>query len=173
MKSVFLLCLVVVLAACQREERDFTKRKESEPPDTVSVSPLHPGNPPITTLEESKYEQSAYDVAEGKRLYQWFNCTGCHFNGGGGIGPALMDDKWIYGSSIENIVKTIKEGRPNGMPSFGGLIPEKETWQLAAYVRALGGFVAKDVAPSRNDDLSASPAENRLPSPKPYNGKAP
>jgi cytochrome c oxidase cbb3-type subunit III len=173
MKRVILLCLVLVLPACQREDRDFTAREQDKPSEPVSMSVLHPGDPSITQDVMSKYEQSAYDVAEGKRLYQWFNCTGCHFNGGGGIGPPLMDDKWIYGSSIANIAATIKEGRPNGMPSFGQLIPEKETWQLAAYVRSIGGFVAKDVAPSRNDDLSARPAENRLPAPAPFNGRAP
>jgi mono/diheme cytochrome c family protein len=27
-----------------------------------------------------------------------------------------MDDKWLYGSEPENIVASILEGRPNGMP---------------------------------------------------------
>ena len=35
---------------------------------------------------------------QGKRLFSWYNCIGCHANGGGGIGPPLMDDEWIYGS---------------------------------------------------------------------------
>ena len=31
---------------------------------------------------------------------------------GGGSGPALMDDSWIYGSSIDNIVRTIQSSVP-------------------------------------------------------------
>ena len=37
----------------------------------------------------------AWHVSEGKRLYDGFNCTGCHAYGGGDIGPPLMDDQWI------------------------------------------------------------------------------
>ena len=31
-----------------------------------------------------------------------------------------MDDKWIYGYEPEQIFATISQGRPNGMPAFGG-----------------------------------------------------
>jgi cytochrome c oxidase cbb3-type subunit 3 len=78
-----------------------------------------------------------------------------------------MDDQWIYGSEIENVVSTIREGRPNGMPSFRGKIADDQIWEIAAYVRSLGGLVAKDVAPSRNDSMAAHPAENRLQTPPP------
>jgi cytochrome c oxidase cbb3-type subunit 3 len=76
-----------------------------------------------------------------------------------------MDDVWIYGSSIENIAASIREGRPNGMPTFRGKIPEDQIWQIAAYVRALGGFVSSDVAASRHDQLRAHEGESRLPKP--------
>jgi cytochrome c oxidase cbb3-type subunit 3 len=172
-RVMLLLALLTIAAPCQREKRDLTATVPERPVSPVSQSSLHPGGTTAPVQAKSKYEESAYDVAEGKRLFQWFNCSGCHFNGGGGIGPALMDDKWIYGSSSENIVASIQEGRPNGMPSFRGLVPEKEARQLAAYVRSVGGFVAKDVAPSRNDDLNATPAENRAPTPFPFDGKGP
>jgi cytochrome c oxidase cbb3-type subunit 3 len=159
--------LALLLVACQREERPLRSPWPAEDADDqITMSSNHPG-PGGPEAESSsataRYEQNAYEVAEGKRLFAWFNCNGCHSNGGGGMGPALMDDKWIYGSAIENIAASIREGRPNGMPTFRGLIPEHEIWQIAAYVRSLGGFVRKDVAPSRNDSLSARPAENRLP----------
>jgi cytochrome c oxidase cbb3-type subunit 3 len=75
------------------------------------------------------------------------------------MGPALMDDKWIYGSSSANIYATIVQGRPNGMPSFGGHIPEDQKWQLVAYVRSLSGQLSSTVAPSRSDTLSAGQPE--------------
>ena len=65
------------------------------------------------------YEENAFALSEGKRLYSAFNCVGCHAHGGGGMGPALIDDKWIYGHEPGQIFATIVEGRPNGMPSFG------------------------------------------------------
>jgi cytochrome c oxidase cbb3-type subunit 3 len=165
-----LLSLLLLLSACQREERPLeSPLPRSENDDQITMSSNHPGSggpQAATSGTASKYDKSAYQVAEGKRLFAWFNCSGCHFNGGGGMGPALMDDKWIYGSSIENIAASIREGRPNGMPTFRGLIPEEQIWQIAAYVRSLGGNVSKDVAPSRNDDMNPHPAENRLRAPE-------
>ena len=60
-------------------------------------------------------------------------------NGGGAIGPPLMDDKWIYGAQPDQIYATISQGRPDGMPSFGGHVPTQQIWQLVAYVRVDGG----------------------------------
>jgi cytochrome c oxidase cbb3-type subunit 3 len=104
-------------------------------------------------------EDNAYAVSEGKRLYNAWNCSGCHFQGGGGIGPPLMDDQWIYGSQPENIFETIVEGRPNGMPSFGGRLGNDQVWQLVAYVRSMSGLLAKDVASGRNDDMQVRSQE--------------
>jgi cytochrome c oxidase cbb3-type subunit 3 len=80
--------------------------------------------------------------------------------GGGGMGPALMDDKWRYGSESQNIFATIMDGRPNGMPAFRGRISDEQAWQLVAYVRSMSGWVAKDVAPGRTDGLSVMEPEN-------------
>ena len=66
-----------------------------------------------------------------------FNCSGCHFNGGGGIGPPLMDDKWIYGGRLDQIFNSIYQGRPNGMPVWGGKISEQQIWEIATYVRSM------------------------------------
>src|SRR4051794_8116437 len=93
--------------------------------DAVHLSELNPGgsattNPPVI----NKYEENAYALSQGQQFYNKFNCVGCHSHGGGGMGPALMDDEWIYGSNPEQIFATIVQGRPNGMPAFGGKIPE-------------------------------------------------
>src|SRR6185503_18828996 len=85
---------------------------------------------------------------------------GCHAHGGGAMGPPLMDDKWIYGSQPEQVFSTIVEGRPNGMPSFGGKIAQHQVWQLAAYVRSLSGLARVDVAPGRSDHMKGPPPEN-------------
>jgi cytochrome c oxidase cbb3-type subunit 3 len=108
-------------------------------------------------------------VSEGKRLYNQMNCVGCHFQGGGGIGPPLMDAEWIYGSAGRNIFETIVEGRPNGMPSFRGKLGDAQVWQLVAYVRSMSGLLAKDVASGRNDDMQVRSQEQSTPkaSPRP------
>jgi cytochrome c oxidase cbb3-type subunit 3 len=70
-----------------------------------------------------------------------------------------MDDEWIYGGEIDQIYLTIAQGRPNGMPAFDGRIPSQQMWQLAAYVRSMGGHGPKSARPNRDDHIQI-PAEN-------------
>ena len=84
-----------------------------------------------------KYINNAEAVVTGMKLYKAYNCNGCHSNGGGGMGPSLMDGTWIYGSRLEQIHQTLVEGRPNGMPAWNGKIPDEQMWQIAAYVRSM------------------------------------
>jgi cytochrome c oxidase cbb3-type subunit III len=158
-----LLCLAT-LSACKREQRDF--RPDKGKPSTLGAVPLvslEPGGgtPPKNTELGKDYEQNAYHLSQGKALFKAMNCSGCHSNGGGGMGPALIDDVWIYGSDFPNIAATIRDGRPNGMPAFGRVVPPEQIFEVAAYVRSLGGFVPTNAAPSRNDSLQAAPGENR------------
>jgi cytochrome c oxidase cbb3-type subunit 3 len=118
------------------------------------------------------YEDNAYSISEGKRLYEWYNCKGCHADGGGDIGPPLMDDKWIYGSNPENIFATIVEGRPNGMPAFAGKVPAYQVWQIVAYVRSLSGQAPKDAAPGRSDNMNTKKTEQSTEKQTPRPGRA-
>jgi cytochrome c oxidase cbb3-type subunit III len=155
------LVVSLALAGCKREERDYRPTPAAAARgEAITLTPLQPGGarPPLAAPND--YEESAYAVAEGQRLYHWYNCNGCHANGGGGSGPALMDDQWIYGSAPANIVATILEGRPNGMPAFGGKISDQQAMQIAAYVRSMSGLLPKDVAPGRTDHLSAKKPES-------------
>jgi cytochrome c oxidase cbb3-type subunit III len=159
------LVFAALLASCEREERRFREMPAATAHEgAVRVSELQPG-PQVPDIDVQGYGSNVHAISEGQQLYKWFNCVGCHANGGGGMGPALMDEKWIYGSAPENIFDSIVEGRPNGMPSFRGKVPEDQIWQIAAYVRALGGFVASDVASSRHDEMYAHEGEARLPAP--------
>jgi cytochrome c oxidase cbb3-type subunit 3 len=171
-----LLAALLLLPACEREKRQpRPPQSATEQPDRVTMSPLKPGEgqaPPPSRMGE-EYEQSAWHVSEGKRLYSWFNCVGCHAHGGGGMGPPLMDDKWIYGGEIQNIAATILQGRPNGMPSFRGRIPEEQVWQIAAYVRSMSRMVRQDVAPGREDDMAVRPPESTMPYVQPGSGSIP
>ena len=170
--------VAIALAGCYREKREFQSPAETSPPDPAKLSAvlpgasaaLKPGSQP--SPDRSHYEENAYAVNQGKRLYRWYNCSGCHSNGGGGMGPPLMDEKWLYGHEPRAIYATIVEGRPNGMPAFGGRIPDDQVWQIVAYVRSLSGQLRKDVAPSRADALSAAPPENTREKEKPVPEKA-
>lgn len=164
-----LLILAALVAGCEREDRPLRSEPVlNENKEAIALSSNAPGSGgPVEykTGTRTQYEKVAFHVSQGKKLFTWYNCSGCHANGGGGSGPALMDDVWIYGSNIENIAASIREGRPNGMPAFRGKVPEDQIWQIAAYVRALGGFVSSDVASSRHDEMNAHLGESRLPAP--------
>jgi cytochrome c oxidase cbb3-type subunit 3 len=155
------LTTTMLLPGCYREQRPLPGAPPTaSPTDPLRLSGLQPG--------ERKASAAASNLYEGKRLYKQYNCSGCHGGGGGGgMGPALMDDKWIYGSSPANIYATIVQGRPNGMPSFGGHIPEDQLWQLVAYVRSMSGQLSSAVAPARSDSLSSGQAEQRRPKEEP------
>jgi cytochrome c oxidase cbb3-type subunit III len=162
----FFITIAAFLAgfACEREERGFrVKTPDSNRINSQELSGgFQAGNPSPTPAMINEYENNAYALSEGKRLFESMNCTGCHAHGGGSIGPALMDAKWIYGSQPDQIFSTIVEGRPNGMPAFHGKLPDYQVWQIAAYVRSLSGKAKKDAAPSRDDDIQMKTPENSV-----------
>jgi len=156
---ISILATALVLAGCKREQRVFDPGPSgSKIANGVAVNEVHAGGP-LTVPDHGAYDQSAYAVGEGKRLFSAFNCVGCHNHGGGGIGPALMDAEWIYGSHPEQIYSSIVQGRPDGMPSFAGKIPDYQVWELVAYVRSLSGQLPADVAPGRSDEIQVKKAE--------------
>jgi cytochrome c oxidase cbb3-type subunit III len=179
------LLLLLSLGGCEREQRRFSEiAPASGRPYPPPISELQPGTPGAPAADATPvsmpaidgrgpYEENAWAVAEGKRLYTWYNCVGCHANGGGGMGPPLMDDKWIYGSEPEDIHTSIVQGRPNGMPAFRGKLADQQVWQLVAYVRALGGLLRKDVRPGRNDDMAVHPSEQAMSSQTPSRAESP
>jgi cytochrome c oxidase cbb3-type subunit 3 len=164
------LALVAALPACKREERDTRPQPVAERAEgDIVVSGLHAGGSPQPPPAYKEYEESSYHVSQGQQLFSAMNCVGCHANGGGGIGPPLMDDVWIYGSEPQNIYATIVEGRPNGMPSFRGKIPEQQVWELVAYVRSMSGLLRQDVPSARSDHMSPYPSATQVTPATPQN----
>jgi cytochrome c oxidase cbb3-type subunit III len=155
-RAMLLAAIVVGVAACEREHRDFHTTPPGAGPSEASVrtSALHAG-PAATEQTGGPYQDNRWAISEGKRLYEWMNCAGCHApGGGGGIGPSLIDDDWIYGADPENVFDTIVKGRPQGMPSYRGRLGNSEVWKLVAYVRTLGGFTPSDAWPARGESMS-------------------
>jgi cytochrome c oxidase cbb3-type subunit 3 len=151
--------LASLVLGCKRERRVFDVGSSgTQVANGVSLNPVHAGGS-LPPSDMKGVEESAYAVSEGKRLYNAYNCVGCHAQGGGAIGPPLMDSVWIYGSHPDQIYSTIVQGRPNGMPSFGGKLPDYQVWELVAYVRSMSGQLPSDVAPSRSDTMPVAKAE--------------
>jgi cytochrome c oxidase cbb3-type subunit 3 len=161
-RTLIAMCIAFTFASCEREERSFRVETPSADATTsVRLTDFQPGQPEPPPPTPNGYEENAYQLAQGQTLYLNYNCIGCHAMGGGGIGPPLMDDKWIYGALPDQIYATISQGRPNGMPSFGGHISTDQIWQLVAYVEAMSARVPATAAPGRNDDQTTAEPESR------------
>ena len=118
-------------SGCQQSART----PQETAPMNARAEPM--AGPRRSGASQNPYEDNEYAMTEGQRLYEWYNCSGCHARGGGGIGPPLMADVWRYGKDPGNIYTSIVEGRPNGMSSWRGKMPEYQVWQIVTYVQTL------------------------------------
>ena len=171
----FLGLLPFLFFSCEREERTLVVQPPSAQEASLpQVSDLAPGPqhnkaPSVPNLDEN----NSWMMAEGKRYYEAYNCAGCHAHGGGGMGPPLMDEKWIYGHEPQQVYATIVEGRPNGMPSFRGKISNDQLWEIVAYVRSLSGLTNQWAANARDDHIKGAPPPNSVPEGTPQNSSEP
>lgn len=111
------------------------------PVDSGARAGVAPGIAPQAEVGAmtNPYTGDARAISAGRQLFTGYNCAGCHSGyAGGGMGPNLRDSVWIYGGSDVQLFSTIAQGRPNGMPAWGGKIPPPQIWQIIAYIRTLG-----------------------------------
>jgi cytochrome c oxidase cbb3-type subunit 3 len=150
--------VAILLAGCSKGPQQALPAEQPSRPGVID-SALDPGvdHSLVTTdPRAAAYYNNADAVNTGKHLFAQYNCSGCHSNGGGGMGPDLMDDVWIYGSRLEQIHQTLVDGRPNGMPSWGNKVPDQQLWQLAAYVRSMS--LPQTLAAQTDNTPSQTPA---------------
>jgi cytochrome c oxidase cbb3-type subunit 3 len=116
------------------------------PGDSLHFVP-HPENLPVPwpshdrpLVLKNPYEGSAKALAVGAQLYVSYNCIDCHgADGSGSMGPSLADGRWHFGGDAGEVFESIYQGRPDGMPSWGGRITNDQIWMLVTYVRSLNG----------------------------------
>jgi cytochrome c oxidase cbb3-type subunit 3 len=122
----------------------------------VPVTGIYPGGAPAG-LNPNMQNPLASDpdaAQRGMKDFDAFNCSGCHAaNAGGGMGPSLSNDRWIYRSSPANIYLTIVQGRSAGMPAFGAMLPDRTVWELVAYIQSISQKPGKNFG----DTTSLSP----------------
>jgi cbb3-type cytochrome c oxidase subunit III len=108
----------------------FIQHDENLPAGFPSqVKPLLVNNP---------YEGDKGAITQGGKLFIAYNCLDCHgAEGSGAMGPSFQDGRWHFGGAPGEVFESIYEGRPDGMPAWGGRIANSEIWMLTAYVRSL------------------------------------
>ena len=70
----------------------------------------------------------------GRAIFVRDNCSGCHGNdGGGGMGPNLREDQ----PNDDEVRDAVLNGTPTGMPSFRGLLGNRDVEHLIEYLDTL------------------------------------
>ncbi len=77
-------------------------------------------------------------LAAGKSKFTQ-NCASCHaVDGGGGIGPNLIDRFWIHGGKPQDLFRTIQKGvLDKGMPPWEALMSSDDLISVTAFVISL------------------------------------
>ncbi len=141
-------------------EKDMVKLAASRGPDEARLI-----NTALDQIENNP-ELLNFAMAAGKSAFG-DNCATCH--GSGGVGtfgyPALVDDVWLWGGTLDDIKYTITNGirstgddtRFSQMPAFGrdGLLSKDEIKDLVEYVVSLSGREADKAAVARAQPLFA------------------
>jgi mono/diheme cytochrome c family protein len=87
---------------------------------------------------KNPYEGDKTAIASGAQLFIGYNCLDCHgADGSGAMGPSFQDGRWHFGGAPGDVFESIYQGRPDGMPAWGGRISNEQIWMLTAYVRSL------------------------------------
>lgn len=137
---------LVVLQGCAQQPLEVSPAGAA-PAIQAAVGPIPGGGQPSAT-RSNPYAGNAVAAEEGEKLFDWYNCSGCHAeHGGGGMGPSLRDAEWIYGGSPAQIYASIAEGRSKGMPSWATKIPQEQVWKLVTYIETLN--TPDEVDPAR------------------------
>ena len=154
------LAAMLAVAANNAGAQQDTAPSAGRGPNEVSVTTLFPNGATPTRPPDAigeRFDGNKLAIADGQLLFNQMNCTGCHFNDGGGMGPALMSGHWRYGGRIEQIYESIAQGRPNGMPSWQFVLGPTQIWDLAAYVKSLAAPASAEASQTAAPDASVKP----------------
>ena len=133
---IAIVSLTLCIAGCKAQPVEVATTG-ALPPVPIPVGPI-PGPEVAAKFSTNPFSENTIALQEGRKLFVWYNCAGCHGgHAGGGMGPSLRDVTWIYGDSDGHIFDSIAQGRANGMPAWGTKLPQEQIWKLVAYVKSL------------------------------------
>ena len=125
---------LLALAGCQQRAEQGTAGRVAQVRGEDRI-PAGGVQPAANALAAARPAKPNPDV--GGNLFAAMNCDGCHGGGAiGWVGPSLVDGRWRYGGSDEEIFTSIFYGRPKGMPAYGGVMGTDAVWSVVAYLKA-------------------------------------
>jgi cytochrome c oxidase cbb3-type subunit 3 len=137
------LCAAVLAlgVACQQGETKSARTSDSaRGGGGVANASTSTGNdiPQVQKIAMRPFSASVQQANAGRQAFLAYNCYGCHGGlAGGAMGPSLRDDTWKFGGTDEEIMSSIANGRPAGMPAWKGVIPVDQQRDLVVYIRSL------------------------------------
>jgi cytochrome c oxidase cbb3-type subunit 3 len=86
------------------------------------------------------FDESPAALAAGKSIYET-NCVACHAaDGGGGVGPNLVDDYWLHGGAIKDVFTVVKYGVvEKGMVPWEDQLSPEQIQQVSSFILSLKG----------------------------------
>jgi len=112
-----------------------------------------PLNKALVAIDMTKLKDNPklynYAVEDGAAVFRT-NCTPCHGSGAQGAKgyPNLLDNDWLWGGSIKQILFTVTHGvrnqgdpdaRTSEMPKFGEILTKAEIAQVVQHVMKISG----------------------------------
>jgi len=132
-----------------------TAAADPPPADYAKISPLDLiKSAPKGTLVNPYKDTQADIVVQGEALFGSSSCSGCHGPaGGGGLGPPVTNDIWVYGGDDDTLFRLIALGSDGlqaqgysrkghesivaPMPPFGAALKNSDDlWKILAFIRA-------------------------------------
>ena len=136
-QSCGVLLLLLVMAGCKTASTRISAAADATPAMLSAVGPL-PGPVKTVNFRANPYQENRVAIEEGRKLFLWYNCYGCHGgHAGGGMGPSLRDETWLYGNRPDQIYDSIAQGRGQGMPTWGTKVPEEQIWKIVTYIQSM------------------------------------
>ena len=142
-----LACLTILGAAVVARDVDGAPQARARVTDDTLRFVAHEEHIPVGMPSRARplsltnpFEGDRNAIATGARIFVAYNCIDCHgADGSGAMGPSFQDGRWRFGGSASAVFESIYQGRPEGMPAWGGRISDEQIWMLVAYVRSLTG----------------------------------
>lgn len=158
-------CVAACIAGCHDSVKSTSVATGGPAIVENPVGPV-PGVVQNVHYSVNPYRNDAVALQDGRRLFDWYNCSGCHGgHAGGGMGPSLRDPVWLYGDRDDQIFDSIAHGRSAGMPAWGTKIPEDQIWQLVTYIKSMGTPQEPDPPVEPTDEEVPNPMQNTVNSP--------
>jgi cytochrome c oxidase cbb3-type subunit 3 len=150
LRLALVFLIAVTAAACDRARGDSTTGGEpATVPSDATLNSIPLGAPPgqpvsVAPRIANPFQGNAQAAGEGKQLFGAMNCVYCHGAEASGLmGPPLNNSGWRYGGTPAEIYRSIHDGRPGGMPAWGGRLPPDQIWKLVTYLQTLADASGK------------------------------